>query len=342
MPDVEHAGLRSAAVLLRLFLILISLSISGAARGDFSFPEADALVAEGKIEEARAALLKAAEENAGEEREWEALFALNELEREGEAYVGRLVELADLWGAPDVFLALGRYRYAVGAYGSAEEDFRRAEEGLEGGERRDARIWRGVAAAAAGRKDEGFELLLDAVKNADPEGDDSKARFLAAWLGHERGNDDASIRILTPTLTGEGDYLRPALLLYARVLESRGDPERAAKRYAEVIERFPGSGEAEEARRSLSTLVGTVEAPRAGTWVQIASFESEENARRYASDRRASGMGAVEVHREEREGRAVFPVRVGPFESGEEGERAKEILKGQGFPGHVVEVTEGE
>ncbi|MFH1277032.1 MAG: tetratricopeptide repeat protein [Candidatus Eisenbacteria bacterium] len=340
MPDVEHAGLRPPAVLPRLLLIFSLLAITGAARGEISFPEADALVAEGSIEKARAALLKAAEENAGTEREWEALFALNELEREGGRYIGRLLELADLWGKPEVFLALGRYRYAVGAYDSAEEDFRRAEDALGGTARREAQIWRGVAAAAAGREDEGLELLLDALKH--PEGsDESKARFLAAQICRNREDYDGCVRILGPVLTGESDYLRPALLLYARVLEARGDPERARTRYAEVIDRFPGSGEAEEARRALAVMVRTVEAPAPGFWVQIASFESEENARRFTSDRRSAGTGAVEVHRALRDETPVYPVRVGPFETAEEAERAKGTLENQGLPGHVVEVREG-
>jgi len=338
VPEVEH-GLLRVRPLLTLLLISALIAVGKAPAGETPFPRIDSLLSAGKVDEARTELLRQAEENAGTDEEWLALFYLNELEREGEKYFDRLRELADLWGAPETWFALGKYRYAVGAYRSAADDFGRASRGWEGERANDAECWRGISLVAAGETEEGLRTLRATAKRERKGAASPRARLLAAEVYAGRGEPERCDEMLRPLLEGDHPWLRPALLLHARAAEALGDGAEAARTFRDLVERFPGSAEAGKAARALtlpSEPPGT--AGEAGNFfVQIGSFEKVENADSFVKARRSEGIGAIHIHLDESEGRSLYQVRIGPFSSSGDAEKARENLEKQGgLPGHVV------
>ena len=342
MPEVEH-GFLPVRSLLTLLLISAIIAVGKVPAGEVPFPRIDSLLSEGKVVEARAELLRLAEENAGTDEEWLALFYLNELEREGEKYFDRLSELADLWGAPETWLALGKYRYAVGAYRSAADDFGRASRGWKGERANDAECWWGISLVAAGETEEGLRTLQATAKRERDGAASLRARFLAAEVYADLGEPERCDEMLRPLFDGDHQWLRPALLLHARAAEALGDEAEAAKTFRDLVERFPESAEAGEAARALAIASEPSGAAGEGVsfFVQIGSFEKIENADSFVEARRSEGIGAIHIHLDESEERSLYQVRIGPFANSGDAEKARENLEEhEGLPGHVVKSGE--
>jgi len=341
VPEVEH-GLRAIPSFLLSILIASATLPAGELRAEeVPVLSAGEIRAETEEERLRAELRRIADANRGTERGYEARFELIEMEREGESYLRQMEALAGEWPDPRAWFALARYRYLVGAYRAAAEDFQKAADRLSGERRYEARCWRGVSLLGAGEERAAISLLREVAEEASGSPAGTRARFLAAQAEYGAGRPEAALRTVEPLLEGEHDYLLPSLLLSARALEQQGETGRARERYAALLDRSPGSVEAEEALRFLRAEEKKKESP-AGFYVQIASFEVEENALRFVAERSEEGVGALRIHTEEKEGRTLYPVRVGPFDTSEEAEEAKRRMDAQGIEGIVHEVSEEE
>jgi len=272
---------------------------------------------------------------------FEQQFLQIESERDGESYLRQMEDLAGQWQDPRAWLALARYRYLVGAYRAAADDFQKAADRLSGEERWDARCWRAVSLLGAGEERAAVSLLHEVSEEAAGTGPGTRARFLAAQAEWAGGKPEAALRTVEPLLEGEHDYLLPALLLSARALDENGATALARERYATLLTLYPGSVEAEEALAHLRA-AEKKERVAPGHYVQIAAFEVEENALRFVAEQSERGVGALQIHPAEDGDRTIFTVRVGPFSKAEEAERARENLAGQGVDGIVLEMREEE
>ncbi|MFH1680992.1 MAG: SPOR domain-containing protein [Candidatus Eisenbacteria bacterium] len=330
MPDLEPHRPRSGCLLLA---VLISLAIGSApAHGDL-FSTAEELLGEGRIEEARAELKRIADDYEGSPTGFEAFFRWNELEEDGAAYFERLALLAERGDDPRVLVALGRYRFAVGAYRAAADDLEKASRSLRGTEKLDCDCLRGLALAAAGETGPGIDLLLETAERGGEAPPATRARFLAAEAIARRGDLERAASVVEPLVHGTHDFSAPALLLSARLSGARGQDDRAARLYEEIRRRYPRGAGAEEAHRSLDPGDRSV---LPGFYVQVGSFEDQSNARRFVAAERARGIGAIEVYRSDREDRTFYQVRIGPFATAEETATARENLERHGLPGDIV------
>ncbi|MBN1825973.1 MAG: SPOR domain-containing protein [Candidatus Eisenbacteria bacterium] len=335
MSVMEHDLHRTGPHLFGLFLIYL-LTFFGAARADDEIRRrAETWIAEGRYEEARAELLLYAESVPGTDAAREARFRAAGLERDGEAYRAALEGLLAEKEDARVRLALARYRYALGAYEGAAEDFDLAANHLAEAERADALCWRGASLIASGRVDRGLDILLRVARGEGTPAE--RARFLAAQIQLREGEAGRAAETAAPLLEGSNDFVLPALHLRAKALLASGRVEEARAAFTEVIDRAPGSAESVEARLGLGA---AEQAERAaggnGYYIQIASFSDGENARRYLEDRRAEGVGALSLAVVQEGDKTLHKVRIGPFADEEEAERARERLAGQGLEGHVV------
>ncbi|MBM3319416.1 MAG: SPOR domain-containing protein [Candidatus Eisenbacteria bacterium] len=330
MPDVERRRSRSGDLLLA---ILIPLAIGSAPAVGGIFSAADELLAAGEAEEARAELRRIADEHEGSALGNEALFRWNELEPDGPVYLERLARLADRWDDPRAWFALGRYRFAVGAYRAAADDFGKAARLLAGEEKMDASCWRGLALVAAGEVDSGIQLLLGTAENGRDAPPAIRARYLAAEALSRKGSLDRAASVLKPLLAGRHDFSAPALLLKARLEGADTREDRAAAGSGETPRRAPEEVAAEAAAPPAPPPRDTI---LAVYYVQIASFEDESNARRFVAGERARGVGAIDVYPSGGEGRVLYRVRVGPFATPEEAQTAREHLSRQGLGGDIV------
>lgn len=337
MPEVEYDVFP-----LRIFLILTAVLFLAGSVGaqEELFHPVDKMISDGAIEEARAALVRIAQEQTGTPAELEAWLIDLGLERDGEAYLSRLKEMTGLYGDGRIPFALGQYRFAVGAYQAAAGDFRTAADALSGEEKEKALCLRGAALLGAGLTDEGISQLKEVAGRKPDRPVRARARFLAAQAEWKRGRAGKAASLLEALLEGENDFSLPALALFAHALQASGRERESGKRFEELLERYPESSEAEEARRALF-LRGEAET-ESGYFVQIASFGEVENARRYLEARRAEGVGAVDLFEEVRGDARLHQVRIGPFHSLEEALLAKENLSRQGLNGLVVHADAGE
>jgi tetratricopeptide (TPR) repeat protein len=347
---VEHGLPRSGALFVLCVLILLSIAFGRSSAEKGPFASADALLAEGRIEDAREELGRIADEHEGSRLGHEALYRLNRLEQDGAAYLERLARLAEEWDDPRAWLDLAGYRYAAGAYEAAASSYARACRSLTGESAADCACWRGVSLTAAGRTEEGIDVLLQAARSAKGSPAGIRARFLAAQAYAGAGDFGRAAETVEPLLRGSHDFSAAALLLAARAERGRGHEEKARALRDELLARHPGSIEAEEGGRSPGAADEETEprprAPRrekgAGAFfVQIGSFAEEENALRFAGEQREKGIGAIGVDRAARDGREVFQVRIGPFTEREDARTARDNLARQGLAGNVVQ-AEGD
>lgn len=325
MPAVEHDLHGTVPRPFVLLLILPLLLIGTVRAGEESPPAA----------EARAELLRFAAETADGDAAWEARLRAARLAPEGEVFRAELEALLAEREDPRARMDLAAYRYALGAYEGAAEDYGRAADRLEGEERDEALGWRGAALAASGRRGQGLDLLLRVARGEGRAAE--RARFLAAQIRLREGEARRAAETAAPLVEGEGDFLIPALLLRSRALLADGDVEGARRGFRALIERAPGSAEAVEARRSLR-FAGESEAGGGGPgwFVQIASFADAVQADHYLEKRRAEGIGALSIRTAEVEGRTFHRVRIGPFDGKEEAEGARKRLGDQGIDGRVI------
>ena len=86
---------------------------------------------------------------------------LREIEgiRDGAVYLESLVALYGETKDARALLGIARYRYAVGAYTQAAEDFANAVRGLDGDDREEAEVGEAVSLCAAGNREEGLAIL---------------------------------------------------------------------------------------------------------------------------------------------------------------------------------------
>jgi tetratricopeptide (TPR) repeat protein len=330
MPDVERRRSRSGDLLLA---ILIPLAIGSAPAEGGVFSAADELLAAGRAEEARTEFRRIGDEHEGSALGNEALFRWNELEREGPTYLDRLARLTERWEDPRAWFALGRYRFAVGAYGAAADDFGRAARLLAGEEKLDASCWRGLALVAAGEIDSGIQLLLGTAENGKNAPPAIRARYLAAEALARKGSLDRAAAVLEPLLRGTNDFSAPSLLLKARLERTDPREDPAADRFEEALRRAPRDAGPEATPPPPSPPRETI---LAVYYVQVASFEDESNALRFVAGERTRGIGAIGVYRSGEGGRVLYRVRVGPFATPEEAGTAREHLSRQGLAGDIV------
>lgn len=291
--------------------------------------------------EARTELGRIAEEHRGEPSEIAATLRQNDLEQEGALYLGRL---EDLYGSTNnalVLFAIGKYRYAVGAYSSAAEDFHGAARGLDEVARQEAKVWEGAALLGAGDRKGGLGLLSDvAGSSSGSKAVRDKARFLAAQALARQDDFRGSVAMAMPLTGSENDYSAPAGLLAAQSVLAAGDRKGARELFSQLIGKYPESEEASAARDALLTMGAEEATPRQSTgggwFVQIASFKNELNARRFVAAKRSGGIGAVEMYHEVRDGESVFPIRIGPFGVEEDARTAASNLAAQGMEVNVV------
>ncbi len=275
-------------------------------------------------------------ENRGEPLGVEASLRLIDLEENGDIALAALEELHKTTRSGRVLFAIARYRYAVGAYENAARDFRGAVGGLEGEKQEEARVWEGIALHAAGRLDEGIALLEKRARSSN--GSVAHlARLVAGEIRLAEGDARRCKSLVGPLLSQETIYRRPVILLAARAYRALGERDQAESLFRELVSQDPETAEASAAREHLINLQSTGQAED-GWYIQIASFTSEENARRFLAAKQREGIGALRMFRVTRDGETVHPIRIGPFDNEEEARGAKDRLAGQGIEGHVVDV----
>jgi len=326
-----------------LIASLLLLPSAGAQEADGPLAAAEELIRQGRRAEARTELERIAEENRGDEIAVTALLRMIDLEQDGATCFKQLEELYSSTDNARVLLAIARYRYAVGAYAAAADNFRVAARGLSGEEKRDALVWEGTARIGTGEIGKGIDLLSGiAESTADGTASTDRARFLAARAYAARDDHRGTLEMVLPLTARENDFSAPALLLAARSMQANGDGAEAKRFFKNVTNDHPESGEASAAREALLAMGANEASPREisdGWFVQIASFENEMNARKFIAARRSEGIGAVEMYRDLSDGVPAFPIRIGPFSNEEEARAAGSHLAGQGVEGNIVHVT---
>ncbi|NNE10390.1 MAG: hypothetical protein HKN20_17650 [Gemmatimonadetes bacterium] len=255
--------------------------------------------------------------------------------QDGQAYFDDLTALQRETPDARTLFAIAEYRFAVGAYAQAAEDYAAAGADLKGERRNLARVGEGLSRCAAGDVESGLAILEREAKERSSQAD--RARYLAAQYRIETGEHQKALEHAKRLANGGGDYAAPAKLLAARLLQVLGRKEEARDELQSIVKESPGTGEATAAEKALFQY-DSAGAPDPGFYVQIASFSQEENAIRFAASKREEGMGAVQLFREERDGRLLFPVRVGPFETEEQAREAEAGLAKRRIEGNVVRV----
>ncbi len=325
-------------------LLIIAVAATGPRASDDLLDPAEQLIRQGRYVEARTELGRIAEEHQGGEVALIALLRQIDLERDGTIYLARLEELYSSIKDARVLFAIGRYRYAVGAYSAAAADFRAARRGLDDNTGLEAKVWEGAALLGAGDRKKGIAILSDAAGSSSGEEPvRHRARFLAAQSLSVLGDHRGSVAMAAELMESENDYSAPAGLLAAQGLLDSGDRKGAHALFEQLIGRYPESGEGSAARDALLTMGAEEASPRQATeggwFVQIASFLNELNARRFVAAKRAEGIGAVEMYHEVRNGESVFPIRIGPFDGEKEARTAASNLAAQNLEGNVIHVA---
>ncbi|RPJ43951.1 MAG: SPOR domain-containing protein [Candidatus Latescibacterota bacterium] len=334
MPHVEHGLPRSGDLLVRVLLILFSFSIGSARAERSTFSRVDALLSEGREEEARAELARLADDHEGSDLGHEALYRLNDLEPDGAAYLERLARLAAEWNDARVWLDLGLYRYAVGAYEAAAADFERAARLSDGEEERIATGWRGASLVAAGRMDDGLDVLLETARaGGEKSRAGMRARFVAAGALLQSGERDRAEKTLRPLLERANEFEEAARVLLAG---TEGKSSRGARALPLPEEKEPADAPPAAPTAAPGRSEARAEAETPDYYVQVAAFEHEENALRFVASQRAEGIGAIEICPSARGDALLYLVRVGPFRSPEEASTARENLARHGLEGKVV------
>ncbi len=262
---------------------------------------------------------------------------LEEISRlqDGAAYLDALTALHKVTPDARALFAIAEYRFAVGAYAQAAEDYAAAGRDLKGDRKSLARVGEGLSRCAAGDAEGGLAILEREAKERSSQAD--RARYLAAQYRIEGGEHQKALEHAKRLAQGGGDYAAPAKLLAARLLQVLGRKDEARDELQSIVKESPGTGEATAAEKALFQY-DTAGAPEPGFYVQIASFSQEENAIRFAASKREEGMGAVKLFREERDGRRLFPVRIGPFATEEQAREAVAGLAKRRIEGNVVRV----
>lgn len=255
--------------------------------------------------------------------------------QDGAAYFDELGMLHKETSDVAVLFAIAEYRFAVGAYAQAAEDYATASHGLKGEQRSLARVGEGLSRCAAGELEAGLVILEREAKERSPQAD--RARYLSAQYRIERNEHQRALEHAKRLANGGGDYSAPAKLLAARLLQVLGRKDEARDELQSIVKESPGTGEATAAEKALFQYESAGPA-EPGFYVQIASFSQEDNAIRYAASKRDEGMGAVNLFREERDGRKLFPVRIGPFETEDQAREAEAGLAKRRIEGNVVRV----
>jgi tetratricopeptide (TPR) repeat protein len=331
---VEHGLPRPRIFLVvRVLLILFSFSIGGARAERGAFARIEDLLAEGRTDEARAELERLSADHEGSDLGSDALYRLNDLERNGAAYLERLARLAEEWNDVRVWRDLGRYRYAVGAYAAAAADFERASRLAHGEESLEMACWRGAALVAAGSVDDGLDLLFSTARERRGGEAPLRARYLAAEILARDGDLHRAADEIEPLLRVESDFREPARRLAAEAAAGRAGGKKAPGEEApSPADRSPvpqpGRAESSEEVRG--------EEASGLYYVQVGSFGLEANALRFVAAERAKGIGAIEIHETKSAGKTYYQVRVGPFRSEEEARTAEENLRRGGLDGRVV------
>ncbi len=298
--------------------------------------EARAALAQGRIDDARAAASRILPTRLPPRDEEEAVYLKALLLEDGEASDQALAEYLKQFPrgehrrAATVVLAKGRF--AEGDYREAENLLSIFTPGVEQDPMgREALVWRGLAELGRGEAEGAFQFLQSARRDLDGSSEEEAYYFALAQcaLRANRPGDAADALRVLLSRHANGDYAPQALYAMGQALEMSGRPADGAALLRQVAQRFPDSYEATRARDRGIRLTKTEPAmrpPGGGFAVQIGAFARRDGADRLAQDLRLSGVGDVSVE-QGRETPPVFRVRAGAFDERDEARALGERLR---------------
>lgn len=138
---------------------------------------------------------------------------------------------------------------------AALQRFEQAADKGRGDTVRLARYYRAVTLHRLGRTEEALPLLEDLAAKAPPDTLAGAAGAILADLYVEAGRTEDAVSLLEGLAVAEGSAYPPdqALFQLGRIHEAQGELERARAVWQRIVDEFPASGTAIEARQRLDT-----------------------------------------------------------------------------------------
>lgn len=290
----------------------------------------------GRIEEARAILVRIPEGGLTPDKADGAAYLRALLEEEGNAYdqalSGYLTRYPKGAFRREATLAAARLRYVSGDYAQAENLLAIFTPGVErSAAGREGLVTRGLAQLGRGDAPGALQFLLSAESDLKGSPQEESYYYATAQAALRASKPSAAMTALRTLLERhpQGDYAPQALYAMGTALEAVGRQADASSVFRQVAQRFPLSYEAARVR-DRGIRPGETAAPLlpigGGYAIQIGAFTKRDLADALARELRQSGAADISI-RTGSETPPVFRVRAGSFATRDEARALGERLR---------------
>jgi tetratricopeptide (TPR) repeat protein len=219
-----------------------------------------------------------------------------------------------------VAMMLGRLHLSRGEYREAVDAFGRAAARLDPASKAEARYWMGIAWLGAGQPAQARSLLEEMTREPSPWRAPGLVALARTWELSRR--PDRAIEALDEAAKEPaGEHTPPLLERYAALQEAAGHPAVAERARERLIQDYPRSIEAAEARR---VRVTAAEAGGGSVAVVIGTFLDPARARSLATAAQRAGFDDAKVVTKGEGLAAVHAVWVGTYSDAKKAQVAGE------------------